>query len=128
MSRAAEESSLAMGKAREKVEKVKAKERLAKAAIQAANHLVNHRVKKRRQQIPHNFLPRACQSQVKKRQVKKRQAPFFDAQTRWAEGFYALVCASKKWQFGSIYSYREIPNASECSSSLSSEIQCALVL
>ena len=26
----------------------------------------------------------------------KEQAPFFDAQTRWAEVFFALVCASKK--------------------------------
>ena len=26
-----------------------------------------------------------------------KQAPFFDAQTRWVEGFFALVCASKKW-------------------------------
>ena len=28
----------------------------------------------------------------------KDLAPFFDAHTRWAEGFFARVCASKKWQ------------------------------
>ena len=26
-----------------------------------------------------------------------RKRPFFDAQTRWAEGFFPRVCASKKW-------------------------------
>ena len=37
-----------------------------------------------------------------------KTAPFFDAHTRGAEGFFARVCASKKWPYE-----RGNPNAPE---------------